>query len=369
MALVPLNPVAPPAEETPQEEPRQTLSIGDAAPPLAIASWLSGESFESFEPGVVTVVEFWATWCGPCRTSMPHISELQDSYGEAVRFVGVTRETPDVVEEFLAQEQSGGKTWADVITYRLAIDAEDATSNAYMRAAGQNGIPTAFIVGKDGRVEWIGHPMSIDGPLEAVVNDAWDREAAVADMQAAKRLRGMLAELAQLRQEQKWDEAIALLESLQKDVGDRPGLLSMKLPFLQAAGRDEEAYAIRKQLVEASWDDASGLNELAWGIATIPTSSAADLELAREAAARAAELTEHTDGSILDTLARVFYEQGDLEQAIAWQEKAVEHADGNESISQTLEQYKAERPAAKDAADGVLNDEPSTAEEAAVDGP
>lgn len=349
-ALVPLNPAAPPPAEEPPPSPQPTLAIGDAAPPLTIASWLTGEPIDTFEPGVVTVVEFWATWCGPCRTSMPHISELQDSYGEAVRFVGVTRETRDVVEEFLAQEQREGATWADVITYRLAIDEDDATSTAYMRAAGQSGIPTAFIVGKDGIVEWIGHPMSIDAPLEAIVTDSWDRATAVADFQAAKRLQQVLGELGQLRREQKWDEALALLDALQDEVGDKPGLLNLKLPLLEAAGRSEEASAIRKQLVEAAWDNPMALNEISWNVATNEGHTTADLELALEAATRAAELTEHTDGSILDTLARVFYEQGNLDQAITWQEKAVEHADGNPSIEQTLEQYRSERSAEETAA-------------------
>ncbi len=46
-----------------------------------------------------------------------------------------------------------------------------------MTASGQNGIPTCFIVGKSGQIEWIGHPMSMDEPLTSVVEDKWDREA------------------------------------------------------------------------------------------------------------------------------------------------------------------------------------------------
>ncbi len=42
-----------------------------------------------------------------------------------------------------------------------------------MEAAGQNGIPCAFIVGKDQKIEWIGHPMQMDAVLEQVVSDSW----------------------------------------------------------------------------------------------------------------------------------------------------------------------------------------------------
>ena len=46
-----------------------------------------------------------------------------------------------------------------------------------MQAAGQNGIPTAFLVGKTGLIEWIGHPMTMDKPLAQVVAGDWDRSA------------------------------------------------------------------------------------------------------------------------------------------------------------------------------------------------
>ncbi|MDC0317455.1 hypothetical protein OAM37_02900 [bacterium] len=47
----------------------------------------------------------------------------------------------------------------------MSLDDGSWTSNAYTRIAKKNGIPSAFIVGKDGIVEWIGHPGSIDQPL------------------------------------------------------------------------------------------------------------------------------------------------------------------------------------------------------------
>ena len=280
---------------------------------------------------------------------MPHISELQEHYVEAVRFIGVTREERGVVDEFLAQEQREGATWADVITYRLAIDEADATNNAYMRAAGQNGIPCAFIVGKDGVVEWIGHPMEIDAPLEAIVNDRYDREAAVAEMAAKQRLNEMSRTLMTLQREQKWDEAIALFDTMQndlKEIGIPVNTLRMmttRLDLLVGAGRLDEARELRSTVVEMAWENPMLLNMVAWNTATSDTSTDADLEQALKGATRAAELTEHADASILDTLARVHYELGDLDQAITWQEKAVALSEGNASVEQTLKQYQAEQ--------------------------
>ena len=55
---------------------RKQLSVGDPAPGLDIDMWVKGEEV-SIESGKVYVIDFWATWCVPCRRSIPHLSELQ----------------------------------------------------------------------------------------------------------------------------------------------------------------------------------------------------------------------------------------------------------------------------------------------------
>jgi thiol-disulfide isomerase/thioredoxin len=60
-----------------QEKPAVSLKVGDRAPALKVARWLQGDAVTKFEPGKVYVVEFWATWCGPCIRQMPHLAELQ----------------------------------------------------------------------------------------------------------------------------------------------------------------------------------------------------------------------------------------------------------------------------------------------------
>lgn len=65
---------APAARST--ERPAITLKVGDAAPPIVAEKWIKGKAIPKFEKGRVYVMEFWATWCGPCRASMPHLSEV-----------------------------------------------------------------------------------------------------------------------------------------------------------------------------------------------------------------------------------------------------------------------------------------------------
>ncbi|QDU39740.1 Sporulation thiol-disulfide oxidoreductase A precursor [Maioricimonas rarisocia] len=339
---MPVVPTVPSTEEPTEESDEvKPLGIGDPAPPIAISNWVTGEPISQLAEGNVYVVEFWATWCGPCRTSMPHLSKLQEDYGDKVQFIGVTREDAGVVQQFLEQDQSEGTTWAEVVTYRLATDQDDETNTAYMRAAGQSGIPTAFIVGRDGAVEWIGHPMSMDQPLAKIVSGDWDREAAIAEFRQQKRMKEVSLNLMLALRAEKYDEALATLDEVEDEIGESAMLTRYRHHVLSQAGRDEEAAALQSKLVEQAWDDAGLLNGVAWRIAS--SEGEQDLELALRAARRASELTGHQNSSILDTLARVYYEQGDLDSAIEWQRKAVEHGATNASIKATLEKYKEEQ--------------------------
>ena len=162
------------------------LKFGDPAPPLAIATWLKGEPVERFEPGTVYVVEFWATWCGPCVQVMPHLSQLQREHTDVV-FIGVncTGEDPTKVARFVAGQ-------GDKMAYRVGIeqvreqsaDANKAESaprpvgvmgETWMRASREVGIPRAFVVGKDGRIAWINHPGFLSGEtLHEVASGVFD---------------------------------------------------------------------------------------------------------------------------------------------------------------------------------------------------
>ena len=155
------------------------LSIGDPAPPISVAAWANGAPVETLKQGHVYVIEFWATWCGPCLSGMPHLSELQAKYADSVTFIGFTNESAGTVDQFLTSPWNidPKRRWNEVVQYRLAVDKAGATSAAYMQAAGVGTIPHAFLVGREGRIEWTGHPMGIDEPLAKVVDGTWDREA------------------------------------------------------------------------------------------------------------------------------------------------------------------------------------------------
>ena len=66
-----------------------TLKIGDPAPQIKVEGWARGEAITSFEKGKVYVLDFWATWCGGCIASFPHISFVANKYRGKVRFCSV----------------------------------------------------------------------------------------------------------------------------------------------------------------------------------------------------------------------------------------------------------------------------------------
>lgn len=326
--------------------PETGLSVGDPSPGLKLAKFVKGDAVTAPLKDNVTVVEFWATWCGPCRAGMPHISDLQREYGDDVRFIGVTRESENVVTEFLAAVGPSGKTWDEVIDYRLALDDGGWTNNAYMKAANQTGIPCAFIVGRDGVVDWIGHPGSIDQPLKQIVDGSWDRQAAIAESKQQAMLTQYQRKLSGMLKSGSFDAALSLLDEIEGSSGGKTVmLLNTRLNILMMADRTDEASGVLGDLIEAAWDNATVLNGVAWE--TVTAGNPKDFQLAFKAAKRASELRADKDAAILDTLARCHYELGQLDEAIKVQQKAVDLDSNMQEITEALKRYQDEKAAAE----------------------
>ncbi len=100
-------------------------------------------NFDSFK-GKVTLVNFWATWCGPCKVELPDLIELSKEYADRnVRFIGISTDRgSDVVEDVRSFVQKSG------ITYQIVI-ANDDIETAYGNI---HAIPTTFIVDENGKI-------------------------------------------------------------------------------------------------------------------------------------------------------------------------------------------------------------------------
>ena len=289
--------------------------VGDPAPALSIATWAKGSEVRKFEKGKTYVVEFWATWCAPCLTSIPHLTELQKKYKDkGVVIVGVSDEDLETVGPFVRDR--GGK-----MDYTVALDKEAATNAAYLGTTNQRPLPHAFVVNGDGRIVWHGHPMEgLDGVLEKVVAGKWDVAAAKKEAQ-------------RLADERKKIDGI----------GDTQDAYLA----LVTADKKPDSAAL-KQLGEKLADAASGHPKLAarvaWTLLTHPEIKHPDRALPLRMAKAAADATGGKDANILDTYARALHDTGKLADAIEQQKKAVEAApEGQvrEAFRKTLAKYEA----------------------------
>lgn len=342
--IVPMKEATDAKPEKQEADARKLLRIGDQAPMPHLARILKGDTeFEPFPEGGVTVMEFWATWCGPCRAGMPHISELQEKYADRdVTIVGVTREKPEVVEAFLAKPE-----WDDKTRYTMALDDEGRTSTAYMKAANRNGIPCAFIVDQEGRVAWIGHPMTMDQPLAKIVAGDWDVMEARKEYEEAQRSQQVMMQVRRSMMDAQrtgdYTDAIKTLDRAMKQMPGNRDLEMMRFKMMIGPAADPEGYEIGWKLFKANRDDAMMLNEIAWYVLDDASVGDRDLVFAMAVAKAANEAAGGNDAAILDTLARAYFEQGDVDTAIKYQEKAVGKADGPmaDQLRKVLEQYRA----------------------------
>lgn len=193
----------------------ERLAIGDQAPSIDIQHWISEKPpITEFEPGKVYVIEFWATWCGPCITSIPHLRDLQVRHGDAITVISVSDEPLVTIEQFLEREHEGQAFAKITSAYWLASDPDGSVKEGYMRAAGLNGIPSAFVVGKTGQIEWIGHPIRIDEPVEKILAGTWDRAEYQREMAERTAFIEKLRHAAQLAMKQDFDAADSAIEAI-----------------------------------------------------------------------------------------------------------------------------------------------------------
>lgn len=130
---------------TAQDRPRP----GDKMPNIDLGLVLHNNQF-NVDPGdlqgYVIVVEFWATWCGPCLQTIPHLNELHREYKDrGVLFIGISDEDAKTVTNFMTNDLK--------MEYLVA-----SSGSKVSRRYGITGIPHAFLVDPAGIIRWAGHP-------------------------------------------------------------------------------------------------------------------------------------------------------------------------------------------------------------------
>jgi len=383
--------------------PAVSAQLGDPAAPLQITEWVKGKPVDlaAGKGKKIFVVEFWATWCGPCRASIPHLTELQKKFKDKnVVFIGVSDEDVPTVKKFVEK-------MSDKMDYTVAVDTDRKTSKGYMTAYGQGGIPHAFIVDKESRIAWHGHPMGdLEKSLEQIAAGTFDIKTAKKREVAEKKMNEFYTLAQKDTEDAKLDELAKEIHALEEELGDNQS--GRKFDPVEArksarfqkvvgdyqrallAGKDEaeietlgkqveevapktfkltdykESILLRKtfndyylaacgesgadklsdlgqKLLDAKTKNATALNDWAWTVLTDEKIKSRDLKLATKLAKAALDASEGKDANILDTYARALFDSGKVAEAIAWQNKAIAAAgevDQKQEFEATLAKYQ-----------------------------
>lgn len=308
------------------------LRVGSPAPALDAAHWFWSAAgagpITTFEPDRVYVVVFLAIRSPACRDAIVHLAKTQERHAaDRVAIVAVDDEEVRTIEKFLHEPAGNGPVGASTATYRLATDPDGSIRRDYMEAAGRCGVPMAFIVGRTGQLEWVGHPQDLDDPLARVLDGTWDREAYAVRMAKLAEVGARLSEAVRLLEAGKGGTVVDLVDEL---------IAAETNPDLTS-----QLWAIRDGLANTlsnRGQPANLLNNMAWRVVEFgqagrtppselvaPALAAAEKAVALTAAAPNVEV-EPEKGNIMDTLAHLQAMNGDFAAALATQRKAAEHA-------------------------------------------
>jgi thiol-disulfide isomerase/thioredoxin len=295
------------------------LKVGDQAPAFGPLEWVKGSavSFPKDFGKKVYIVEFWATWCVPCKISIPLLNELQQEYKGDLTIVSVTMPDPNntlsMVQQFVQQQGDG-------MDYTIAFDRSGTTHAAYMEAAGQLGIPFAFLVARDGRIAWQGSPLQPEMKyvLERLVADTFD-------LDVHKKVSTKLGELAFPMRMGDHERVVSVLkEILELDPANEAVFAQLIVTYVQDLHDAKGLRAAVKHLVRNHRDDRHVQSALARQLLRIGELSYRQPDLANEAAATAYERSkDRAKAGAAMTYALARYQLGDVDRAIELQREAV----------------------------------------------
>ncbi|MDE5446535.1 TlpA family protein disulfide reductase [Bradyrhizobium hipponense] len=352
------------------------LCIKSPAPSLKVENWLRGEPLTNFQSGKVYIVEFWASWCGPCVEAMPHLIELQAKYkDEGVEVVGVAaNEKAPTADEARTKLDAWLTEKFSNLNYRIGFDSTGEMNKLWMDASSSLTIPTSFVVDRDGHIAFIDNAIQIDDVLPKIINGTWrssDQAKAaeakrIAENQRVAREDSIRRTIRSAIKAKDWPAALSAVEESIATMPDNLEFREIHADLLLHKMRDTATgFQVLRQLVRDAIDKHS---EAVWGLNIVmrqlfdPDHDRAYLPRA-ERFAIGRDVSEHIlnpgqanglDFYSYGVVAQYYYESGDKQRAIELIERAMTWLDDPKvpdgakehympKLLQTLATYRGEK--------------------------
>jgi thiol-disulfide isomerase/thioredoxin len=129
---------------------------GKPAPEFKVEKWIT--QGEPNRKDKTVIIDFWATWCGPCKKLIPELAQWQREFKDDLVVIGVSDEKAETVEDFVKHTTIG---------YAIATDPK----RSMMNAARPKGIPHVLVISSDGIVRWQGLTSGAPGSKPGEVVD------------------------------------------------------------------------------------------------------------------------------------------------------------------------------------------------------
>jgi len=328
-----------------------TLNIGNKPPALDVGFWIRKPAAPA-KANAIRIVTFFSTWSEPCRQAFPILRQVAQKHKnviiEAISVYEKSKGPADTA--YYATVKDFVRRMGAQMPYAVGVDGpQGKVARAWLEASGERGVPTSFVIDKNGKIIWIGHTLMLDATMDQIAAGRYDakryaeeRSRRIAEEEKEYRL---FKRFNELNQQGRYKEAVDELDRIAKvepEYGRRMVLVRFSL-LLRC--NEPEAYRFGRQLLNGELKNESGL---LWLMARMlldetPGLKSPDYRLAYDLALRSAELTKYQDANILTALAYANFKLGNVDRAIELQEQAIPIGDANPEIPDRNKQLMRSR--------------------------